>query len=80
MIKVEKKEDYFLKAKKVSPYDLFFFILAILLATLFIYPVYFSTISAFKTQGEIMRNPVGLPSALRIDNFVYLVIKKYKPL
>ena len=52
--------------------DLFFFGLALLLAVLFIYPVYFSIISAFKTQGEIMRDPMALPSAFRIDNFIYL--------
>lgn len=52
--------------------DLFSFILLLLLAIIFVYPVYFSVISAFKTQGEIMRDPMALPAALRIDNFIYL--------
>ncbi len=65
--------------KKTKPSDIFFFVLAFLLAFLFIYPVYFSTISAFKTQGEIMRNPMALPSALRFDNFIFLLNKTRLP-
>ncbi len=45
---------------------------AVLLGFLFFYPVVFSIISAFKTNGEILRDPLGLPSKFRIDNFIYL--------
>ena len=41
-------------------------------AIVFIFPVFFSLMSAFKTNGEIIRNPIALPSKFRLDNFVYL--------
>lgn len=45
------------------------------LAFLFLFPVLFSILSAFKTNGEILRDPIALPSALRLENFVYLFQK-----
>ena len=53
-------------------HDILLVILVAFLAALFFYPVYFSIISAFKTQGEIMRDAMAFPSALRLDNFIYL--------
>jgi raffinose/stachyose/melibiose transport system permease protein len=47
-------------------------VVSVLLGFLFFYPVVFSIASAFKTNGEILRNPLGLPSKLRMDNFIYL--------
>ena len=47
-------------------------VIGLLLAVLSFFPVYFSLISAFKSNGEIMRDPVALPTGLRLDNFVYL--------
>lgn len=46
---------------------------AIILGLLFIYPVFYAFISAFKTNGEILKNPVALPATFfRLDNFVDL--------
>jgi raffinose/stachyose/melibiose transport system permease protein len=39
---------------------------SILLGLLFIYPVFYAFLSAFKTNGEILKNPVALPK-----NFFY---------
>ncbi len=58
--------------EKEKKLDILLFALAGIIAFLFFYPIYFSTISAFKTQGEIMRDAIALPSALHLDNFIYL--------
>jgi raffinose/stachyose/melibiose transport system permease protein len=43
-----------------------------ILSILYISPLYFCLISAFKTNGEIMRDPIAFPSVLRFDNFLTL--------
>lgn len=53
--------------------DLIVVAVALLLAVLFFFPVYFSLISAFKSNGEILRNAVSLPSSLYLDSFKYLL-------
>ncbi|WP_201002237.1 carbohydrate ABC transporter permease [Paenibacillus glycanilyticus] len=47
--------------------------IAILLAVLFFFPVYFSLISAFKSNGEILRDAIALPTSLYLDSFKYLL-------
>lgn len=49
------------------------FIIVSICAIMYLSPLYFTFISAFKTNGEIMRDPVALPeSFLNFDNFKYL--------
>lgn len=55
------------------------FAVVLLLALAVLFPVLFSVMSAFKTNGEILRNPIAPPSALRLDNFVYLMQKTRFP-
>jgi raffinose/stachyose/melibiose transport system permease protein len=55
------------------------FAVTLILAALSFFPVYFTVMSAFKTNGEILRNPIALPSAFRVDNFVYLWSKTRIP-
>jgi len=45
------------------------FALALLLAIIFVYPIFFALISAFKSNGDILKNPVALPTSLYIQNF-----------
>ena len=44
--------------------------LATLLAILFFFPFYVLIVSAFKTQAEMTRSPMGLPESFYIQNFV----------
>lgn len=44
----------------------------LIFAVLYVAPIYFSVISAFKTNGEIMRDPTAFPSSLYLNNFVTL--------
>ena len=58
--------------KKVGIGSVILLVIAILLAILFLYPVLFALISAFKSNGEILKNPVALPSKFYLQNFIDL--------
>lgn len=53
--------------------EILMFIAAIILAVLFFFPVFFSIISSFKTNGEILRDAIAFPSKLYLDSFKYLL-------
>lgn len=56
------------------------FVLATIAVVLYVSPLYFSFISAFKSNGEIMRDPTALPKSwLNFDNFIYLFSKTRYP-
>ncbi len=55
--------------KKVKIHDIVMFVITVFLAVLFIYPVFFAFISAFKSNGDILKAPAALPSSLYIQNF-----------
>ena len=52
------------KKERVRPGQIVLFAVLILLALLFLAPMFISFMSAFKTNGEIMKNPIALPSSL----------------
>lgn len=60
---------------KIKAVDIITFVLAVVLAVIFLIPIFFAVISAFKTNGEITANPIGLPSSLNLNNFVQLFQK-----
>jgi raffinose/stachyose/melibiose transport system permease protein len=51
------------------------FFVTLLLAAAFVTPVYFALISAFKSNGEILKNPLSFPSGLYVTNFQDLFSK-----
>ena len=58
------------KAKKrVRPGNIALLAITIILAFLFIYPVLFALLSAFKSNGDILKNPVAPPTSFYIQNF-----------
>ena len=61
--------------KKVHPEHIVTFVVTLVIAVIFLIPVFFALISAFKTNGEIIANPVALPTSLNLDNFVQLFKK-----
>ena len=63
--------------KKLKPADIVLFVITILLAILFVYPVLFALMSAFKSNGDILKNPVAFPSSLYVQNFKDLFAKSY---
>lgn len=61
------------KAKKRLRWtDIVLFAVTFVLAFLFLYPVLFAVMSAFKENGEILKNPTALPSSFYTTNFVDL--------
>lgn len=55
--------------EKIKPGQIVLFVVTILLAILFLYPVFFALISAFKSNGDILKNPIALPTSFYIQNF-----------
>ncbi len=52
--------------------DIVLLILVIMLAVLFLFPTFYAFMSSFKTNGEILKDSMALPSRLNFDNFIYL--------
>ena len=50
--------------KKIKAAPIICFIVTVILALLFVYPVYFAVISAFKSNGEILKSPLAFPTVL----------------
>lgn len=67
-----KKLSVSTKTDKTSPAQIGLLAITLILAVIFFFPVYFSFLSAFKTNGEILRSPISLPDKLRLTNFIYL--------
>lgn len=55
--------------EKIKPGQIVLFVVTILLAILFLYPVFFALISAFKSNGDILKNPITLPTSFYTQNF-----------
>ena len=60
---------------KITPVSVVTLVITIVLALLFIYPVYFAIISAFKSNGDILKAPLAFPSGLYLQNFQDLFAK-----
>ncbi len=55
--------------KRLRPSHIILFVCTILLAVLFVYPIFFALMSAFKSNGDILKDPVALPASLYLQNF-----------
>lgn len=58
--------------RKLKWTDILLFIGTVFLAFLFIYPVIFALMSAFKSNGDILKNPIAFPTSLFLQNFIDL--------
>lgn len=72
--KVEKIEGA-RSRNKLKPSDIVVFIVTAILAFLFVYPIYFAVISAFKSNGDILKSPLAFPTSLYLQNFKDLFAK-----
>ena len=57
---------------RVKPWQVVGFVGMIIVSFIFNFPVVMSFMSAFKTNGEILRNPVAFPEGLYLGNFEFL--------
>lgn len=55
--------------QKVPISSILLLLLTIVLAFLFLAPVFFALISAFKSNGEILKNPMAMPTSVYLKNF-----------
>lgn len=55
--------------QKLRPSQIALFALTLVLAVFFLWPVFFAVMSAFKSNGDILKSPVSLPTSLYIKNF-----------
>lgn len=55
--------------EKTKPISYVLLVITILLAVVFLAPVFFALISAFKSNGEILKNPMSMPTSLYLKNF-----------
>jgi raffinose/stachyose/melibiose transport system permease protein len=61
------------KKFKISSFVILF--ATAILAAAFLVPIYFAVISALKSNGEILKNPLSLPTGLYLKNFTDLFSK-----
>jgi len=61
--------------KKLKWTDIVLFLIVVLLAFLFFYPVLFAVMSAFKSNGDILKDPTSLPTSFYVQNFFDLFHK-----
>jgi len=55
------------------------FLITLLVALLFFFPILFNLMSAFKSNGEIMRDAIAFPTSLYLENFRYLLTETEFP-
>ena len=48
-------------------------ILMILFTVIFLYPLFWNLMSAFKTNAEYLTDPYALPAALNLDTFLEII-------
>ncbi|BFT74506.1 carbohydrate ABC transporter permease [Paenibacillus sp. P36] len=61
--------------KQKNILEILLFVLTLVLAIIFFFPIYFSLISAFKSNGAILRDAISFPTSWYVDSFVYLWTK-----
>ncbi|MDU0202026.1 carbohydrate ABC transporter permease [Paenibacillus sp. MAH-36] len=61
--------------RQKSILEILLFVLTLVLAIIFFFPIYFSLISAFKSNGAILRDAISFPTSWYVDSFVYLWTK-----
>ncbi|MCL6458978.1 MAG: carbohydrate ABC transporter permease [Gorillibacterium sp.] len=53
--------------------DILIFGATLLLAIIFFFPIFFNIMSAFKSNGEILKDAIAFPKGLYLDSFKYLL-------
>jgi raffinose/stachyose/melibiose transport system permease protein len=60
-------------------YEIVLFLVTLLLAVVFFFPIFFNLMSAFKSNPEIMRDAIAFPKSLYLDSFKYLLTETDYP-
>lgn len=65
--------------KPIKSADVVLFAVTLVVAILFAFPIFFNLMSAFKTNGEIMRDAIAFPKGWYFDSFKYLLTETDYP-
>lgn len=60
-------------------WEISLFIVTLLLAIIFFFPIFFNLMSAFKSNAEIMKDAIAFPKGLYLDSFKYLLTETEFP-
>lgn len=55
------------------------FVITLLVAVIFFFPIFFNLMSAFKSNAEIMRDAIAFPKGLYLESFKYLLTETEFP-
>jgi raffinose/stachyose/melibiose transport system permease protein len=65
--------------KRKRTLEVVVFLVTLLLAIIFFFPIFFNFMSAFKSNGEILRDALALPKGFYLDSFKYLLTETDYP-
>ncbi len=65
--------------KRVTGSDIILFAITFIIAIVFAFPIYFNIMSAFKTNGEILRDAIAFPGSFYLESFKYLLTETEYP-
>ncbi|WP_139997085.1 carbohydrate ABC transporter permease [Paenibacillus paridis] len=65
--------------KEIKPMDVITFVITLLIAVVFAFPIYFNIMSAFKSNAEIMKDAISFPKELYLESFKYLLTETKYP-
>lgn len=65
--------------KRIRPSDIILFLVTLIIAVIFAFPIFFNLMSAFKTNGEILRDAIALPAGFYTESFKYLLTETDYP-
>jgi len=63
----------------VTPGNIIIFIVTLLIAIVFAFPIFFNIMSAFKSNSAILKDAVAFPTELYTESFTYLLTKTDYP-
>ncbi|MCA0755136.1 carbohydrate ABC transporter permease [Paenibacillus sp. N4] len=65
--------------KDIKLNDIIIFAVTLILAVIFAFPIFFNIMSAFKSNGEIMRDAIAFPKGFYLESFKYLLTETKYP-
>jgi raffinose/stachyose/melibiose transport system permease protein len=65
--------------KPITSSEVILFVVTLLIALLFVFPIFFNIMSAFKSNSAILRDAVAFPTEFYTDSFKYLLTKTDYP-
>lgn len=65
--------------KEIKLNDIIIFAVTLVLAVIFAFPIFFNIMSAFKSNGEIMRDAIAFPKEFYLESFKYLLTETKYP-